>query len=489
MSPDKTAKYVANQLMVVFKEAEVGSPTDSEMMAAHGYHRAPSDKRYLLKAASYDALNRAATKLATLMDGYPLQQCVGHLADIAVAEKDSGSTPAQAHNRMRAKVLDFLRGFESQGRWEAVFAIRGIDPNAGSFQIGPCSFYLMDDGQFALWGRRFSSGKYEPPPEAAILQEWVRDEAPMRGQFVVAAKINAVNHEHARTKGRNRIEEAVNLLRYGQLVVGFPDRNFPEVGFWVRQWQHDHSFVVQIDRPNFGSQRLLGGPEGTWYSVCCKAPGWTGLETIIALDRGARNEMQLRFTTALQWVGQAALAASSSIRLVALVTALEALLIDESESAGKKSKLAKRISGLLAKTDDEKSKLLGVVEDLYRNRSECVHGGGIEVEAAVLAGAIRLLARTTEAIVCKPPFCTASTLREILDQIDPASTSADADRLRWVTENAYLRWVNEDRPDNRQLQHWFDAEREYLCNLVLKGRPLDSIGAGRQAEAESEAGD
>jgi hypothetical protein len=309
MSPEKTAKYVANQLMVVFKEAEVGSPTESEMMAAHGYHRAPSDKRYLLKAASYDALNRAAAKLATLMDGYPAKQCVGHLADIAVAEKDTGATPAQAHDQMRAKVLEFLRGFESQGRWEAVFAVRGIDPNAGSFQIGPCSFYLMDDGQFALWGRRFSSGRYEPPPEAGILQEWARDEAPMRGQFVAAAKINAVNHEHARTKGRNRIEEAINLLRYGQLVVGFPERNFPEVGFWVRQWQHDHSFAVQIDRPNFGSQRLLGGPEGTWYSMCCKAPGWAGLEAVISLDRGARNEMQLRFTTALQWVGQAALAA------------------------------------------------------------------------------------------------------------------------------------------------------------------------------------
>src|SRR5262249_28152088 len=161
-----------------------------------------------------------------------------HLADLAVAEKDTGASPAQAHERMRAKVMAFLRGFESQGRWEAVFAIRGIDPNAGSFQIGPCSFYLMDDGQFALWGRRFSSERYEPPPEAGVLQEWVRDEAPMRGQFVAAANIRAVNHEHARTKGRNRIEEAINLLRYGQLVVGFPESNFPEVGFWVRQWQH-----------------------------------------------------------------------------------------------------------------------------------------------------------------------------------------------------------------------------------------------------------
>jgi hypothetical protein len=63
--------------------------------------------------------------------------------------------------------------------------------------------------------------------------------------------------------------------------------------------------------------------------------------------------------------------------------------------------------------------------------------------------------------------------------------SVDADRLRWVTEHAYLRWVNEGRPNDRQLQHWFDAEREFLCNLVLKGRPLDSIGAGRQVEPEA----
>jgi len=71
MSPEKTAKWVANQLMVVLKEAEIGSPTDSEMLASYGFHLAPSGKRYLLKAASFDALNRAAMKLVSLMDGYP----------------------------------------------------------------------------------------------------------------------------------------------------------------------------------------------------------------------------------------------------------------------------------------------------------------------------------------------------------------------------------------------------------------------------------
>jgi hypothetical protein len=488
MSPEKTAKQVANLLMVVFKEAAVGNPTESEMMAPHGHHRAPSGQSYLLKAASYDALNRAAAKLSALMDGYPVKPCIGHLKDIAIVEKDRGTPLAQAHDRMRIKVLDFLRGFENQGQWEAVFAVREIDPNRGPFQIGPCSFYLMDDEQFALWGRRFYSGRYEPPPGAPLYQDWVREEAPMRGQFVAAARVRAINHEHARTKGRNRIEEAINLLRYGQLVVGFPEGNFPEIGYWTRQWQHDHSFVVQIDRPNFGTERSLGGSEGNWYSESKRAPGWDGLEQITLLDRSARSEMQQRFMTVLEWVGQAALAPSTSIRLVALVTALEASLIDESESVGKKTKLAKRVSGLVAHTDQQTSALMEEVEELYRNRSECVHGGEIEVEAVNVRKAAHLLARTVEAILTKPPYSTAATLHEILDQVDPPTASDDRVRIRWVTENAYLRWVNEGKPNNRQLQHWYDAEREYLCNLVLRGRPLNSIG-GKQSAGESEADD
>ena len=143
MSPEKTAKQAANLLMVVFKEAEVALPTESEVgRIDYGFHLAPSKKRYLLKAASFEALKKAAAKLVTLMDGYPVKQCIGHLTDIAVAEKDMGTPLAQAHDRMRAKVLEFLRGFENQGQWEVVFAVRGIDPNRGPFQIDPCSFYL-----------------------------------------------------------------------------------------------------------------------------------------------------------------------------------------------------------------------------------------------------------------------------------------------------------------------------------------------------------
>src|SRR5437016_2399540 len=108
-------------------------------------------------------------------------------------------------------------------------------------------------------------------------------------------------------------------------------------------------------------------------SISRQAPGWTGLEQLVRLDLSARNELQLRLTTALEWIGQAALAPSHPIRLVALVTALEALLIEESESAGKKTKLANRVSRLIADSDSEMPGLIKEIEELYKTRSECVH--------------------------------------------------------------------------------------------------------------------
>jgi hypothetical protein len=40
---------------------------------------------------------------------------------------------------------------------------------------------------------------------------------------------------------------------------------------------------------------------------------------------------------------------------------------------------------------------------------------------------------------------------------------SEVDRERWIAENAYLRWINEQRGGDRSQQHWQDAEREYRC--------------------------
>lgn len=55
-----------------------------------------------------------------------------------------------------------------------------------------------------------------------------------------------------------------------------------------------------------------------------------------------------------------------------------------------------------------------------------------------------------------------------------ASDTDTGERDRWVRENAYYRYLDEQRRGDRACQHWYDAEREYLCDSILKGRPLNS---------------
>src|SRR5262249_2170031 len=161
-------------------------------------------------------------------------------------------------------------------------------------------------------------------------------------------------------------------------------------------------------------------------------------------------------------------------------TALEALLIEESESAGKKTKLASRVSKLVAESGAPVQGVANDVEELYRTRSECVHAGLVDVEKAEVTRGVRLVASAVEAILTKPSFLAARSLKDILPHIDPSPVRSDEDRSRWVSESAYFRWLNEGQPPHHHFQHWLDAEREYICATLLRGRRLDSFGVDRQ---------
>lgn len=420
MSPEKAAKKSANLLMLAFKDTSPDDPSVQVGLIAHGYQPGPSGQRYLLRSEAFAATTKAARNLAQLIDLYPLEKCISLLRTFVVEEKDRGTPLPQVHENLRVKILQFLQSFASQGEWEVVLAVRGIDLTEGPFSVGPCSFSLMDDAQFHLWGRRFATGKYVPPESGPVFQEWFQHESALRGQVVAAARVRATDQDHASAKGRKRIEEVINLLRYGQLVVGFPERPFPEVGLWAKQWQHDHGIVIRLDKPNFGTNQMLGGPAGNQYSMSKRAPGWDGLEQLVRLDLSARNDLQLRLTTALEWVGQAALAPSAPIRLVALVTALEALLIEESESLGKKTKLANRVAKLVAPTSAAQQAVAKEVEEMYEARSECVHAGLVDVEKDELKKVARLIAKTVDGLY-QPPFSTMLSLGEVLQKIEPAT--------------------------------------------------------------------
>jgi hypothetical protein len=98
----------------------------------------------------------------------------------------------------------------------------------------------------------------------------------------------------------------------------------------------------------------------------------------------------------------------------------------------------------------------------------------------------RPFTKVVEAILTQPAFCVATGLGDILAQIDPPEIRSDSARSARVAENAYFRWLDEGRPDDRQLQHWLDAEREYICTTILRGRRLDSFGSNRQSDDDEE---
>ncbi len=482
MSPEKAAKQAANLLMLAFKSIV---PDDYSVGAGH-FRKGPSEQNFVLKPESLEALANAARKLVPFIDFFPLEKCIDHLTTFVVEEKDANTPLPQVHERLRGKVIQFLKGFASQVEWEFVLAVKGVNCSEGAFTVGQCSFYLMDDNQFALWGRRFATGRYDPPNNAPLFQSWVQHEAALRGQIVAVARVRATDQDHARAKGRSRIEEAVNVLRCGQVAIGFGFATFPEIGLCSQHQLDNHSIVIRLDKPSCSTNKSGGGSAGFPLSIIRHAPGWNELEKVVRLDLSARNELQLRLTTALEWIGQATVAPSSPIRLVALVTALEALLIEESESTGKKSKLAKRVSRLIATSDAEVPGLAREIEEVYKTRSECVHAALVDVEKAEIDRVVRLVTKTVKGILTKPPFNTANSLADILSLIAPPLIRSDEARCRWITENAYFRWLNEGRPNNRSIQHWLDAEREFICTTLLRGRPLDAFSAERPTGAETE---
>jgi hypothetical protein len=423
VTPEKAATLAANLLIRAFKDT---SPDDGSISVIHEPHtarRGPSEQVYILKSDGLTAIKKAARKLVPLLDSYPLEKCIDRLTQAVIDVKDSGTPLPSAHDQIQARVLEFLHTLEQQGDWEIVFAVRAIDLKGSEFSVGRCHFYVMDDTQFVRWGQRGATGQYDPPANAPLSKMWANQEGVVRGQVVSAARVRAADADHARAKGRSRIEQAIHLLQYGQLILGLSDWPFAEIGLWAQQFSHEHSFCIRLDQPDFVTNVIMAGPIGIDFSISSKAPAWKELEQILHLELSDRNEMQLRLTTALEWIGEAAHAPSAPTRLVALVTAFEALLIEESESIGKKRKLAQRISTLIGQSENDRQAIAKQVEELYEIRCDCVHAGLLDVEKEAHQRAASFFGRTLKSLLCHSPYSGLQNLTDVLREIDRQATA------------------------------------------------------------------
>jgi hypothetical protein len=94
-------------------------------------------------------------------------------------------------------------------------------------------------------------------------------------------------------------------------------------------------------------------------------------------------------------------------QLLDAITALEAVLGTEAELS---FRLAFRVSGLLAATDDERARLLKLIKGFYDTRSRVVHGGALKQKHKQHLGMIddlrslvRRLLRSFVAFGASPP--------------------------------------------------------------------------------------
>ncbi len=465
MSREKAIRYAANQLMDAHKKTKPFSLDDTSQ--GLGFRAAKSGSQYTPSREAEEAVWRATRRIVQFIDFFPLDLCYDHLMSLVIEALDQGSKLQEAHTAFHERITEFINRFTAQGQWEVVFAVSGIAVDwSGEFTIGTCSFYLMDENRFREWGQRWSTGEYTPPTNSPIDPTW-RIQAAMENQTVVATRVTAVDEKHAWSKGKHRIEEAIALLRYGMLCLEDFDGRLPAIGLSYLKMPNNQSFVVRLDGAGFAGNRTVGS-SGCDYEICKGVvPSWDKLEKIVKSELADRSELELRVMTALTWISHAAAAPANTMRLVSLVTALESLLILESESLGKRSKLANRIDLLTRNSVESQESVFCLADKMYQLRSECVHAGLLEVEDDALKTFVRLVSQTIAAIVGKCPFSSMNDLSEIIAHIEGNAEPAVDIKWKWIEENAYYRWLDERAwvadgcPPTRQDQHWSDAEREF----------------------------
>ena len=125
--------------------------------------------------------------------------------------------------------------------------------------------------------------------------------------------------------------------------------NCPRTGLGRPNFLSDSSLAMRID-PIGGFARTVGSGGVTSLETCQLSPAWAALTALVGKEDSDRTDLEKKVAVALEWVGQAAAAPLTPVRLVSLVTALEVLVIDRHESLGKRSKLSHRFGRIVSVT-------------------------------------------------------------------------------------------------------------------------------------------
>jgi hypothetical protein len=149
------------------------------------------------------------------------------------------------------------------------------------------------------------------------------------------------------------------------------------------------------------------------------APAYRELDALLRKRLTDRTEMEHRILVGLSWAGQAALAGSNSVRIVAFVTALEAMLLGHSETNGKRSKLAVRISRLPKCPELSGTIAEADIHRLYRERNACLHAGKRFVDEGAVRIAGMVVAHVFSGLLRDENLRHLDTLKDIIKHLAP----------------------------------------------------------------------
>ncbi len=295
-----------------------------------------------------------------------------------------------------------------------VLAVTGLGGPA--FSLGPCRFFEVGKAEFDLWGRREFSGRYDPPPGTPSPLDNRPFEA-ILGNWAAAVRVRAVDAKHAVAKARFRLEEVLNVIRF----VGFrfvSPCNCPRTGLGRPNFLSDSSLAMRID-PIGGFARTVGSGGVTSLETCRLSPAWAALTALVGKEDSDRTDLEKTVAVALEWVGQAAAAPLTPVRLVSLVTALEVLVIDRHESLGKRSKLSHRVGRIVSACYLDGGDHTSAASELYRVRSECLHEGVTQVEDGVVNTAYDFVTAVVLAYLTTEPYRNCLDLSAVLALDEP----------------------------------------------------------------------
>jgi hypothetical protein len=191
----------------------------------------------------------------------------------------------------------------------------------------------------------------------------------------------------------------------------------PEIGFSVvGKYGFIQNLHICVRVNGFGSavSEDAGPAEGAIFRYCKCAPGWGGLESIILIPPDQRTELQRRISLALAWAGQAAFSRSPAVRIVALMSALETLLIRSSETLGKRKNISIRTDAFPKMYAVRRHIDKDQVDRLYRIRSACLHSGKTRIADSDVVLASIALAQVFDGILSHPDYAKLSSLDDLL---------------------------------------------------------------------------